>query len=330
MDEPAIERQGAEPLSDLLNSIGDIDSADKLIAEVARLRAVGISTLFSFSIDQDEKHSDRYVTCLNQGGLGLPDRDYYLGASEDSKRIRGQYREHVASMLALLGDSPETAAAGAETVLRIETQLAEASRTPVQRRDREAQYNKKTVAELAALAPNLNWDLYLTTLDANGVEEAVVGQPEFFERASELLHSVPLRDWQTYLRWHLVHSMAPYLSMPFVNENFRFYGHELRGVKELQPRWKRVVSTVDSDLGEILGKLYVEKHFPPAAKLRMDELVNNLIAAYRERIESRDWMGPDTKKLALVKLAAVVPKIGYPDEWRDYSDLEVRTRFLRR
>jgi putative endopeptidase len=325
MDEAAIERHRADPLSDLLKQISEIDSTDALVAEVARLRAIGISALFSFSIGQDEKQSDRYVSYLNQGGLGLPDRDYYLGASDDSKRVRDRYGEHVANMLVLLGDSPETAAAGAEAVLRIETPLAEASRTPVQLRDREAQYNKKTVAELASLAPNLNWELYLTTLTAEGVDDAVVGQPEFFERASGLVRSIPLGDWQIYLRWHLVHSMAPYLSGRFVDENFHFYGHEVRGVKQIQPRWKRVVSTVDSDLGEILGKLYVEKHFPPAAKVRMDELVSNIMAAYRERIESRDWMGPETKQRALVKLAAVVPKIGYPTKWRDYSDLEVRT-----
>jgi putative endopeptidase len=324
MDEPAIQRQGAAPLSESLARIGNINSSASLVAELGRLQATGITALFNFSVGQDEKQSDRYAAHLDQGGLGLPDRDYYLGTSEDSKRVRDQYREHVAKMLGLLGDAPEAATAGADTVLRIETQLAEASRTPVQLRDREKRYNKKTLLELAALAPNLNWDLYLTTIDADGVNDAIVGEPEFFERVNELVHSVSSPDWQTYLRWHLVHAMAPYLSNPFVDENFRFYNHELRGVKEIQPRWKRVIAAIDADLGEALGKLYVEKHFPPAAKQRMDELVKNLLAAYCERIESREWMGPDTKKLALVKLAAVMPKIGYPSKWRDYSDLDVR------
>lgn len=324
MDEAAIERQGADPLKDSLAQIAAIDSAEELVAELGRLRAVGISALFSAGVEQDEKQSDQYIPILHQGGLGLPDRDYYLGTSEDSKRVRDQYREHVAKMLGLLGDSPETASAGADTVMRIETKLAEASRTPVQLRDREANYNKKTTAELAALTPNLNWNRYLTFLDAPDIQEVVVGQPEFFERVNELVNSVSIPDWQTYLRWHLVHSMAPYLSSKFVDENFNFYSQQLRGVKEIQPRWKRVVNVIDGELGEALGKLYVEKHFPPAAKERMDALVKNVLAAYRERIESRDWMGPDTKKLALVKLAAVMPKIGYPTKWRDYSDLEVR------
>ena len=163
----------------------------------------------------------------------------------------------------------------------------------------------------------------MTAVDVAGVKYVIVGQPEFFERVNELLYSVSPAEWRTYLRWHLVHTMAPYLSSPFEKENFRFYDQELRGVKEMQPRWKRVIAAIDSEMGEALGKLYVEKHFPAAAKQRMDELVKNLMAAYRERIESRDWMGPETKKLALAKLEAVLPKIGYPSKWRDYSDLEV-------
>jgi putative endopeptidase len=325
MDEAAIEQQGAAPLSASFDRIAKIESTDDLVAEIGRFRSVGISALFATAIEQDEKHSDHYIPVLYQGGLGLPDRDYYLGKSDDSKRVRDGYREHVAKMLGLLGDSSDLAAAGADTVLQIETKLAEASRTPVQLRDREANYNKKTSEELAALTPNLNWNDYLTAFDAPSIPEVVVGQPEFFERVNELLKSVSIPEWRTYLRWHLVHSLAPYLSSPFVDENFRFYAHELRGVKEIQPRWKRAVTTIDGELGEALGKIYVEKHFPPVAKQRMDDLVKNLLVAYADRIESRDWMGQETKKRALAKLAAVLPKIGYPGKWRDYSDLEVGT-----
>jgi putative endopeptidase len=262
---------------------------------------------------------------LEQGGLGLPDRDYYVGTSKDSERIRKLYREHVAKMLSLLGDAPEEASKAADTVLRIETQMAEASRTPVQLRDREANYNRKTMEELAALTPNLDWDSYLSEVDIDDLKIVIVGQPEFFTRINELLRSVSPEDWRTYLRWHLLHSMAAYLSSPFEKEDFRFYSQELRGVKEMQPRWKRVIATIDGEIGEALGKLYVAKHFPPAAKQRMDELVKNLMAAYYERITSRDWMGDKTKKLALLKLDAVMPKIGYPSKWRDYSELEVKT-----
>jgi putative endopeptidase len=323
MDEPAIQKLGASPLKPSLERIGKINSKDELIAEVARLRMNGVDSLFSFYVEQDEKQSDRYAARIDQGGMGLPDRDYYLGTSKDSRRVRDLYRAHVAKMLELLGDSPKTAAAGAETVLRIETRLAEKSRTPVQLRDREANYNKESLADLTALTPGLDWKLFLNTIDVRDTKYAIVGQPEFLERVNELLQSVPAKEWRIYLRWHLVHSMAAYLSKPFEDEDFDFYSHELRGVKVMQPRWKRVVTAIDGQIGEALGKLYVEKHFPPAAKQRMDALVKNLMAAYRERIESRDWMGEKTKKLALAKLETVLPKIGYPSKWRDYADLKV-------
>jgi putative endopeptidase len=323
MDEAAVQKRGMSPLEPALKRIDSIKSKNDLIAEVARLREDGIGTLFSFYVDQDEKQSDRYAAQIGQGGMGLPDRDYYVGTSKDSKRIRDLYREHVAKMLGLLGDSPEAAAAGADTVLRIETKLAEKSRTPTQLRDREANYNKESLTDLATLAPSFDWNLYLDTIDVRDAKYVIVGQPEFLERMNELVGSVPLKDWQTYLRWHLVHEMAPYLSKPFEDESFRFYSQELRGVKEMQPRWKRVVAAIDGEIGEALGKIYVEKHFPPLAKKRMDELVKNLMAAYRERLEGRDWMGPKTKKLALAKLDAVFPKIGYPSKWRDYSDLKI-------
>ena len=270
MDESAVEQLGATPLTPWLKKIDAVGTPDELIAAVGQLRATGIGTAFSFYVGQDEKHSDRYAVHLEQGGLGLPDRDYYVGTSEDSQHVRKEYREHVAKMLRLLGDSPQAAEAGADTVLRIETKLAEKSRTPVQLRDREAQYNKMPIAGLEKLVPNVNWNLYLKTIDLDGVENVIVGQPEFFTRVNDMWHSVKPAEWRTYLRWHLVHSVAPYLSSPFENENFRFYSHELRGVKEMQPRWKRVVATLDGEIGEALGKLYVERHFPPAAKKRMD------------------------------------------------------------
>jgi putative endopeptidase len=323
-DEARLEKEGASPLAAELQRIANIKGRDELVVELGRLRVVGTGALFGFFVSQDEKQSDRYAAHLRQGGLGLPERDYYVGSTEDSKRIRAQYREHVAKMLALLGDSSEAAEKGADVVLGIETRLAEASRAPVQLRDLEAQYNKKTLAELALLAPNVNWDLYLKTIDVGGVADVIVGQPEFFQRVNDLVQSVSPEDWRTYLRWHLIHSKAPYLSSAFEGESFRFYSEVLRGVKQMQPRWKRAIGTVDAQMGEALGRLYVEKHFKPAAKRRMDELVKNLMAAYRERIESRDWMGPDTKKQAQAKLATVMPKIGYPDKWRDYSALDIR------
>ncbi len=325
MDEAKLEAAGASPLSGELARIGKVTGRDELVAELARLHLAGTLPLFGFAVEQDEKQSSRYAAYLIQGGQGLPEREYYLGNTKDSKKIRELYREHVAKMLRLLGDSPQAASKGADVVLRIETALAERSRTPVQLRDREAQYNKKTLAELAKLTPHVDWSVYLRTIDAGNLSDVIVGQPEFFQRVNELVDSVPMADWQTYLRWHLIHSAAPYLSHAFEQENFRFYSGVLRGVKEMQPRWKRAVTAIDQQMGEALGRLYVEKYFTPVAKERMDELVKNLIAAYRERILSRDWMSPETKKQALAKLSTLLPKIGYPDKWRDYSALEIGT-----
>ncbi len=323
MDEARLDQLGVSPLADELSRIAKIENRDDLVAELGRQRAGGRAALFMFYVSPDEKQSDRNAAHLRQGGLGLPERDYYLGTTEDSKRIRTQYREHVAKMLGLLGDAPAEAQAGADAVLKLETRLAEASRTPVQLRDREAQYNKKTMAELTSLAPNVNWPAYWKAIEIGDMQDVIVGQPEFFARVSELLDSASPAEWRSYLRWHLVHNMAPYLSSAVEREDFRFYNEVLRGVTEMQPRWKRAIRTLDAQMGEALGQLYVEKYFTPAAKKRMDELVKNLTIAYRQRIESRDWMGPETKKQALVKLAAVTPKIGYPDKWLDYTSLEI-------
>jgi putative endopeptidase len=325
MDEAKANEKGIGPIADLLKKVGDVATAEDIARLVGEFHAAGVGSLFHFSVDQDEKMSTRYAVQFWQGGLGLPERDYYLGSSDYSKQIREQYREHVAKMLQLLGQPEKEAAKSAEAVLRIETALAEASRTPVQLRDRENQYNKKTLTQLAELAPNWNWDAYRKPLEVTGFSDVIVGQPEFLTRVSELMNSTPISDWQAYLRWHLIHSTAPYLSKELEAENFRFYSTVLRGVKEMQPRWKRAIQTLDREMGEALGELYVKKRFPPEAKERMDQLVRNLIDAYRERIESRDWMSPETKQAALAKLAAVMPKIGYPRKWRDYSALEIGT-----
>ncbi len=325
MDEKKLEDQGAKPLDGLFKDVANVKTTDELVTEVGRLHAEGISALFSFSVDQDEKLSSRYAAQLGQGGLSLPDREYYLGKSEYFEGIRAKYHDHVAKMFTLLGDSSEAASAAADVVLKIETELAEASRTPVQLRDREANYNKMSIAELAQLTPNLKWDLYWKAVGIKDVSDVVVGQPEFFKQINSMLKAVPVADWRTYLRWHVIHSTAAYLSDAFENENFHFYSEVLRGIKQQQPRWKRAIGTIDQQMGEALGQLYVAKHFPPAAKSRMDQLVQNLMAAYKERIESRDWMSPETKKEALAKLATVRPKIGYPSKWRDYSALDIGT-----
>ncbi len=325
MDEAKLNEQGIKPLSHELDEIAKLKNASDLSALLGRWHAAGLSGLFSFGIEQDEKMSTRYAVILWQGGLGLPERDYYLGSSDYSKNIRAAYRDHVTKMFVLLGDSPEAAAKGADTVLAIETKLAEKSRTPVEQRDRENNYNKKTLHELADIAPNFDWDVYWKNVGVSNISDCVIGQPEFLERVNDVLKSVSMADWKTYLRWNLVHSTAPYLSDPIVEENFNFYGQQLRGMKQMQPRWKRAIGTIDRTMGEALGQLYVERYFPADAKKRMDEMVKNILAAYKERIESRDWMSPETKQQALAKLATVMPKIGYPVKWRDYTKLEIKS-----
>jgi putative endopeptidase len=325
MDEAKLQSQGAAPLADELKRIGEVKDADSLLATIAQLHSQGIRSLFGFSVGQDEKQSTHYAVYLHQGGLGLPEREYYLGKTEDSKRILAKYERHVAKMLELLGDKPDAAKDGAAAVLKIETKLAEACRTPVQLRDREANYNRRTLAELATMTPNLKWDVYWKSLGVPAIAGVIVGQPEFYERVNELVATVPMAEWQTYLRWHLLSSTASYLSDPLVNESQHFYGEMLRGQKKIQPRWKRAIGALDGHLGEALGKLYVDNYFPPESKQRMDRLVKNVMAAYKQRIEAVDWMGPETKKQALAKLATVMPKIGYPDKWRDYSSVEIGT-----
>jgi putative endopeptidase len=325
MDERKLDEQGITPLDEQLKRIDKIDSPEALIVELGRLRVAGVSTLFSCWIAQDEKLSSRYMVHLWQGGLSLPDRDYYLSTSADQKRIREQYHEHVGKMFTLTGSNPTAASEAADIVLRLETKLAEKSRPPVQLRDRENQYHPYSLAKLEKLTPHLPWAAYLKACDLPQIDDVIVGQPDFYTRVDEMLAHEPLSAWRIYLRWHLIHSTASELSAPFEKENFRFYSTVLRGTKEMQPRWKRVVGKIDGLLGEALGRIYVDKYFPPESKRRMDRLVKNLLAAYRGRLEALDWMGPETRQPALAKLATILPKIGYPDKWMDYTTLEVGT-----
>jgi putative endopeptidase len=325
MNEAKLEHDGLTPLAQEFDRIQKIASRDDLLTQCLHMNEIGISPLFDTSVYVDEKHSDRYSLHLSQAHLGLPERGYYVGTAPDSIDTRDKYHDHVAAMFTLLGDSPTTAAANADTILAIETQLAKSSRTPVQLRDDEAQYNPKTEAELEALAPNLNIPLLFKTLNIPDTATVIVGQPEYFTTANALLQSVTLDQWRTYLRWRLIHALASNLSSPFENENFHFYQQVMTGATELLPRWKRELRAVDHHLGEVLGRLYVEKAFPPSAKQRIHELVDNIRTAYRHRLETCDWMSPETRKFAVGKLDAIQLKLGYPDHWRDYSTLDITT-----
>jgi putative endopeptidase len=323
MDEAAVEKAGTAPMKPWLAKVEAVAGPKDVATLLADLRLNGLVAGFAFMVGQDPKESTRYIGTLNQGGLGLPDRDYYLKDDQKSKDLRDKYLAHVARMLELSGAAAGTASAEAATVLDVETRLAKASLTRVENRDPQKTYNKMTLAELQAMAGGFDWPLYFTQLGVKDVPPLNVRQPQFFRAFGEAATAVAPAQWKVYLRWHVVRGMAPLLTRAFQDESFAFNGKVLNGVPEQEDRWKRVQEATDRSLGEALGQLYVRKAFGPEAKARMVELVANLRAALKQRIEKLEWMGPDTKAQALRKLAAFGVKVGYPDKWRDYSALQI-------
>jgi putative endopeptidase len=321
MNEALADELGVNPLADDLAKVDALADKKALVALLGSLQRQGAAGgLFGAGVGVDAKKSDQYVTYMGQGGISLPDESYYR--EEKYQEIRDQFVAHVEKMLTLAGI--DDAKAKAARVLELETAVAKHHWDRVKRRDRTLTYNKKTLAEVEKLAPAIDWKTWLANLGAPKIDEVVVAQPDFFEAVSKLVEEVPLDDWKTWVRWRLIHDAAEYLSKPFVDEDFAFFGRTLSGTPELRPRWKRGVGLVSGAMGEAVGKLYVERHFPPDAKTRMKELVENLTAAYRANISELDWMSPETRAKALDKLAKFTPKIGYPDKWRDYSKLEIK------
>jgi putative endopeptidase len=327
MDGAAIEKTGISPLKPLFAVVDGLRTNGDLAPVLGQLRASGVSAGFGFAVAQDPRESTRYIGSLNQGGLGLPDRDYYLKDDAKSKDIRDKYVAHIAKMLELAGHPQEAATAEAAVVLGIETRLAKASLTRVENRDPQKTYNKMTLAELQALGTGFDWNRYFGALGVTQVPALNVRQPQFFKALAEIAGSVPAADWRAYLEWHLVRGMADALPVAFQDESFAFSGKVLNGVPQQEQRWMRVQAATDRALGEALGQLYVRRSFSPEAKAKMVALVGNLRAALKERIEKLDWMGPETKAQALRKLAAFNVKVGYPDKWRDYSALTITRSF---
>jgi endothelin-converting enzyme/putative endopeptidase len=324
MDEAAVEKAGAAPLQPRLRQIAALKSVKDIPALLANIHLeAGDDTLFAFTSSQDYADSSRVIAFALSGGLGLPDRDYYVNPDAKSQQIRTQYLDHVAAMLALLGDSPDAARAGAQTVMAIETDLAKSTLTRVERRDPYKQFHKLTRSQIMALTPDFNWDAYWAGLGLPAPATLNVTEPAFFKELEQQLKTRPIADWKTYLRWHVAHSAAPYLSQPFVQASFDFYSKTLRGVTAMRPRWKRCVSYVDRDLGEALGQVFVAKTFTPATKAATLAMTNEIEAAMQGELEHLDWMSEATKKQALIKLHGVLNKIGYPDKWREYSSVHV-------
>jgi putative endopeptidase len=323
MDTKVIDAQGLKPISAELASIEAIRDAAGLLETGAHLQTQGVGVLFNFGSDQDFRDSSKVIGEANQGGLGLPDRDYYTRDDDESKKLRQHFVEHVAKLFALAGDAQDKAGAEANTILSIETSLAKVSMTNVERRDPEKIYHKMSLADAQALTPHLSWPSYFQAVGSPKLTEINIGQPDFFKALDAMLTSVPLADWKAYYRWHLLDRSSAILSDPFVQENFAFDGRILTGSKEIRPRWKRCTSATDQQLGEALGQVYVQKYFPPEAKARALELVHNLLAALRDDLQALPWMSPATRKAAIDKLEAFTVKIGYPDKWRDYSALKI-------
>lgn len=323
MDEAAIDAAGTKPISDELARIAAISNREELLAAIANQTSLGMSPLFNIYVDQDARNTLRYIPQLAQGGLGLPDRDYYLKTDAKTKDIRTKYVAHMERMFALLGDAPDVAKKNAATVMKMETQLAKASMDNVTARDPQAVYHLMTLAQFSKINAKVNWATYFDKISLPTPGDMDIGQPKFFAEADRMLVSTPLDQWQTYLRWNLIRNTANDLSKPFVEANFDFYGRVLAGTKEIQPRWKRVLTTVDSETGEALGQLYVAKYFGPDAKAAALDMVENIKLAMRDDINSLEWMTPETKKHAMEKLDKLTVKIGYPDTWRDYSALKI-------
>lgn len=326
MDKRHRDALGLAPLAPLLAEVKFMQRKEDLLKVMAKLHRVGVGVLFGAGIDQDSKDSERYIVHLFQDGLGMPDRDYYLKDDAESKRVREKYVPHVTKMFKLAGLAPKPAANAAATVMRIETALAEASMTKVDRRDADKVYHKKTVTALERLAPEIDWRQYLGRIGAKDAKAVIAMQPEFLRSVSGMLATVPMKDWQTYFTWHLLNDFAGALSEPFVKQHFAFYGTVLSGMKVMKPLWRQVLSAVNGNLGELLGRLYVKEHFTAAAKRKMNLLVDDLFAAYRARLKNLDWMSSATKKKALVKLRALNRKIGYPDKWKSFKGLEILPR----
>ena len=334
MDETGIESAGLKPLDSELARIAALKSKKDITLAVAHLQRIlpgawqpgdneSSSPLFGFTGQQDYDDASMVVAQIDQAGLSLPNRDYYLNTDDKSKEILSKYRTHLQKMFGLVGEPDSQAAADAGTVIELETALARAQMDNVKRRDPKNINNKMTLAQVRGLAPTIDWDEYLKAVHAPASDHYIVTSPDFFRAEEKLLNEHPLEHWQTYLRWQLLHRAAPYLTKAIVDENFNFFAHTLAGAEEQRPRWRRCVAAADRDLGDALGQAYVDRAFTPESKARTIEMVHSIEVALNSDIQSLSWMSPATKQQAAVKLKEIEDKIGYPSRWRDYSGVKI-------
>lgn len=324
MDSTTAEAQGIKPLLPEIRRIVSVNSRPALLKEIARLQPMRTGVLFGYFPSADPKDAVHYIAALGQGGLGMPNRDYYTKPDSASASLRAKYEAHVQRTLELSGEKTADAAADAQRIMTLETELAKASMTRVQQRDPNATYHKTTMAELATLAPSISWPEYFRSIGVTATPAFVnVQQPDFFRRASDLVGTLPLEDWRAYLRYHMVDAASPWLSKPFVEEDFR-YNSLYSGAREMLPRWKRCLRAADSRMGEALGQAYIARTFSPEAKMQARQVIDDIRNSFGLRLKALKWMSDSTRNYALQKLAQMNEKVGYPDKWRDYSALEVR------
>ncbi len=321
MDSATIEKAGMSPLKPYLDRVNGVKNFEGLLEEIAQEYSEGMGAIFGMGVRQDAKNSTVYATHISQGGTSLPDRDLYLKDDERSQKIRKAYRQHLFNMFKLVGEGDMQANKYVETVVRMETAFAKAQMSRVELRDPDKRYNRLVLSDLEKLCPRMKWAEFMKTAKMTNAYY-IVGQPNFLKEVHESLGRETLDDWKTFLKWNMIQSAAPYLSNAFVKENFTM-SQNFSGLKEMQPRWKRISRMTDGVLGEALGQVYVERYFKPEAKARMMELVGNLLKVYDKRIKSLDWMSEETKQKGLLKLSTFVRKIGYPDVWLDYTPLSI-------
>ncbi len=323
MDSAFIEQQGFKPVEKDLNAVDAIKGLKDFYKELAYVQLGYSNPLFGFGSGADAKNSKMNIAQLRQSGLGMPDRDYYLKDDSNTKKIKDDYSQLIKKSFMLIGYNSDKAENVSETILSLEIRLAKASMPRVEMRDPYKTYHKMTIKELVSLTPDFSWNEYFTSIGISNPGEINVAQPDFFKEINEVIKTTPIDVLKEYLKWNIIRSASAYLSEPFVEANFDFYGKILNGTTEMQPRWKRVLGTVNGEIGMELGKLFVKQYFPPYAKKRALDLVHNLMASLKTRIENLEWMSPETKKAALKKLASFTVKIGYPDKWKSYKGLVI-------
>lgn len=321
MDTATIDKLGISPLADDLKKIDDIKTTKDLLATTAYFHTIGASSMFGFYITKDDKNSSQYSAYLTQTSGGLPEREYYL--DKNSEDIRKQYVTHLQTMFKLMGDDETNAVAKSKSIMDMETAMAKASRKMEDLRDPYKNYNKMSVAQVNKITPSINWNEMFATMGLNKVDSVVVGQPEYFSALETFIKKYSIEDWKTFLKWNLVNSYASHLSNNFEKADFNFYYTTMEGVKSQKPRWKRIVSLTDRNLGELIGQIYIEEYLPKGTKEKLLEIGNNIRDVYADHIKKLDWMSDVTKEKALSKLAKITMKVGYPDKWKDMSSVEI-------